>query len=233
MHEAERPDALADRFDDNTHRVIARHVASVFERPWHRHYASGKLLFDPVYAAVAEHLLREPRALLDVGCGIGLLGLYLRERGYTADYRGIDFDAAKIALARRAGARCRVPLVFDGSEARALPRVSGHVVLLDVLHYLPADAQGTLLAECAARVAPGGLLIVRSVLRTRSWRFRMTVAEEYFLYASRWMKTPARHYPERADIEAPLHAAGFDMETAPLWGRTPFNSFLIVARRTR
>jgi O-methyltransferase involved in polyketide biosynthesis len=103
--------------------------------------------------------------------------------------------------------------------------------LIDVLHYLERDDQQTLLREAAARVAPGAALIVRSVLRDRGWRFRATVAEEFLLHAARWMRSPARHYPSREEIEGPLRAAGLDADMRPLWGSTPFNSFVVVARR--
>jgi hypothetical protein len=75
------------------------------------------------------------------------------------------------------------------------------------------------------------LLIVRNVLRERSWRFHATRIEEYFLHATRWMRSPPRHYPSRDELETTLLAAGLSVEVRPLWGNTPFNSFVIVARR--
>jgi hypothetical protein len=33
------------------------------------------------------------------------------------------------------------------------------------------------------------------------------------------------------EIRVPLAAAGLTVEIKPLWGRTPFNSYLVVARR--
>jgi SAM-dependent methyltransferase len=214
------------------HRVIAGRIAARLRRPWHRDYARGKLRFDPAYGAVAAALEGSDLPLLDIGCGLGLLGFYLRECGYRGAYHGVDFDAAKIAEAGRT-ARHYEGLSFEVADANALPAFSGHVALLDVLHYLPRAQQQELLREAAARVAPGAALVVRNVLRDRGWRFRATVLEEHFLYASRWMRSPARHYPLRAELEEPLHAAGLGLEVRPLWGRTPFNSFAMVARRPR
>jgi SAM-dependent methyltransferase len=218
---------------DSDERSIARRIGARYRRRWHRNYAANKLRFDPAFAATAELLLEASDApLLDVGCGLGLLGQYLRERGWRGAYRGVDFDAAKIDAARFAAAAAGHTLAFEPADARSgLPAASGHVALLDVLHYLERDDQQALLRELAARVAPGAMLILRNVLRAPGWRFRLTVIEEHFLYASRWMRTPARHFPERAEVEAPLRDAGLVVEVAPLWGDTPFNSFLIVARR--
>jgi hypothetical protein len=114
-----------------------------------------------------------------------------------------------------------------------LPPFSGDVALIDVLHYLPEGLQLQALTNAASRVAPGGTLVIRNVLRDASWRFRVTVAEERFLALLGWMRFATAHFPRREDIESPLAALGFDVRVEPLWGGTPFNSYLIVARRAR
>jgi len=216
--------------DSPARRDTAVGIAARFARPWHRDYARNKLRLDPVYAAVAAHVEHDTFDLLDIGCGLGLLGFHLRTQGFRGDYRGLDFDAAKIAAARSA-AGGEAGLAFDNGDAQGLPAFRGHVALIDVLHYLPASAQAPLLREAAARVAPGAALIIRNALRQPGWRFRVTVWEERLLHAMGWMRSPARHFPTREEIEAPLHAAGLALDVRPLWGKTPFNSFMIVARR--
>lgn len=216
--------------DAAEHRAISRRIAGRFRRRWHRSYAENKLRFDPAYRAAALLLGDSRESLLDIGCGLGLLGFYLRERGFRGAYRGVDFDRHKIAEARHL-ARSDASLDFDDGNADALPAFCGHIALLDVLHYLSAERQQSLLHEAAMRVAPGALLIIRNVLRERCWRFHATVIEEHILHATRWMRSPALHYPGREEIVAPLLAAGLVVEVRPLWGSTPFNSFAIVARR--
>lgn len=212
-------------------REIARRIAARFRWPWQRDYVRAKLRLDPAFAAVADRIAGSASDVLDIGCGFGLLGFHLRECGFRGNYRGIDFDRAKIAQARRITREYGIDLVFNDGDANSLPEFSGHVILLDVLHYLDAAEQQLLLRDAAARVAPGALLIVRNVLRERSWRFRATVWEERFAYAVRWMRSPPRHFPDRAEVEAPLRVAGLDIDVRPLWGSTPFNSYAIVARR--
>lgn len=211
--------------------AIRKRIAARYSHFRHRSYVRSKLRWDPLFAAVAPELASSPRALLDVGCGLGLCGQYLRERGFRAPYRGIDLDARKIREARGAAERGGVELVFDVGSADALPDFSGDVALLDVLHYMPAGEQQRALVAAASRVPRGGLLLIRNVLREATWRFRATVAEERFARALRWMRFPVGHYPSREELEAPLAAMGFVVRIAPLWGRTPFNSYLIVARR--
>jgi 2-polyprenyl-3-methyl-5-hydroxy-6-metoxy-1,4-benzoquinol methylase len=220
-----RPAIAVDR------RAIADRIASRYGTRRHRGYVRGKLRWDPVFAAVAPLFAGSPRALLDIGCGFGLLGQYLRECGVDAPYRGIDVDAAKIDAARAAAKAGNLDLELSVGSVDALPSFSGDVALLDVLHYLPRAEQQHAIADAASRVAAGGLLVIRNVLRDRSWRFRATVIEEHISRTLGWMRCETGHFPSREEIESPLNSAGFEVRAAPLWGRTPFNSWLIVARR--
>ena len=211
--------------------AIARIVARY--RHWrHRRYVRGKLKWDPLFEAIAPLLAGSSRPLLDIGCGLGLLGQYLRERGARMPYLGVDPDGAKIEEARAAAMAGALDIDFATLDASSLPAFGGDVALIDVLHYLPADLQRQALANAAARVVPGGLLVIRNVLRDDSWRYRLTVAEERFAAALGWMRFATGHFPRREDIASPLASLGFDVSVEPLWGATPFNSYLIVARRT-
>ncbi len=190
----------------------------------------GKLRSDPVYAAVWQVLKDSSQPVLDVGCGIGLLAFCLREQGFAPPVVGIDFDAQKIAQAQSIAARAYLDLKFAVGDVLLTGDFCGSVVLLDVLHYLPAARQKPLLDHLASLIAPGGLCIIRATPRDESWRFRVTQFEEFLLHAIRWMKSRAAHYPAMEDILAPFRARGFACEVRPLWGRTPFNSHLFVFR---
>jgi 2-polyprenyl-3-methyl-5-hydroxy-6-metoxy-1,4-benzoquinol methylase len=185
-----------------------------------------------VYAAAAQVLAgAEPLPLLDVGCGLGLLGHYLHACDLLHGYVGIDHDERKIATGRAAAAAIGDALDLRRADVADLPDFRGHVSLLDVLHYLPRDRQTPLLEQLAGQVAPGAQLMIRNVLRARHWRFHATVLEEHVLHATGWMRVGADHYPTAQEVTAPLERAGLVTTLTPLWGRTPFNSYLIVARR--
>ena len=207
-------------------------IAELYQGSLQRGYVRGKLASDPVYAATAALLAGRPLPLLDIGCGIGLLGQYLHASGHVAAYVGVDSDARKIAAGRRAAERGGLAVALDlrRADAHELPPLQGHVTLLDVLHYLPAAAQQSLLQTAIGHLAPNGLLIVRNVLREPNWRFHATRLEEFFLHASGWIRGGPQHYPTPDEICAPLRAAGLQVRMEPLRGRTPFNSYLIVAR---
>jgi 2-polyprenyl-3-methyl-5-hydroxy-6-metoxy-1,4-benzoquinol methylase len=196
-----------------------------------RGYARLKLRYDPVYAEVADQVIAANLPVLDIGSGIGLLGLHLHERGFPKRYYGIDCDAEKISQARRGASECDAPLTFETRDAVVLPPFSGSVVLLDVLHYMHRDRQRAVLRSAVRRVAESGILIIRTALREPAWRYRATVCEEWLLHGCGWMQMPARYFPQRTEVESVLQELGMQVTTRPLWGRTPFASFLIVGRR--
>ncbi len=214
------------------HEAACARVAARFGELWLRIYAGRKLRTDPVFPAAFE-LLRDSRAsLIDVGCGVGLLGFYLRERGFEPAIVGLDRDGRKIARARvvvrAAGYRDLEFLEQDASED--LER-RGSLALFDVLHYLPPDEQRQLLQRLVPRIAPGGMLVIRDCPRDDNLRFRLTHLAERFAQLTTWNVRTPLHFPTREELCAHFPAEEFERTITPLWGRTPFNNHLFIFRR--
>ena len=207
-------------------------IAAHYAQRRHRFYARWKLAVDPAYAATAALLGDSALPLLDVGCGIGLLGQYLRASGARVSYSGVDHDPFKIEVAQAAARHAGLEreLRLQCADATILPSVHGHVVLLDILHYLSAAHQRALLGTIVGHLAPEGLLVIRNVLSEPNWRFHATRVEEFFLRTSGWIPGGAQHYPSADELREPLERAGLAVHIAPLRGRTPYNSYLLVAR---
>jgi len=196
-------------------------VAALFDSRFLRNYARSKLARDPVYAAVASRLPELP--LLDLGCGVGLLALSLRQRGFRAPVTGIDHDPRKIEAASKA--RGADTLVRVG-DVRDPIDFQGSVALLDVLHYFSDDDQQRILRNAASCVAPGGVAIIRDAVRDGSWRYRATYIEETFARSIGWLRGERLNFPTRESIVAAFD--GFAAEIVPMWGRSPFNNYLFV-----
>jgi SAM-dependent methyltransferase len=211
---------------------LARKLASPFPGIWDRTYVSSKVKTDPLYGAVYDELRTSELPLLDLGCGLGLLAFYLRERGLDFPIRGLDYDPRKIVSAGKAAVSLEHRGVsFSTHDARqGLPDHSGNVSILDIMQFFTPPEQEELLGLAAARVAPGGKLVIRSGLRDESWRFKVTVAGDLLAKASFWMKAAPTHYPASEDFERILSPHG-EVSVLPLWGGTPFNNHLIVLRK--
>lgn len=207
-------------------------IASLYDSHLLRYYARAKLASDPAYAATAGVIAGTPLPLLDIGCGLGLLGQYLHAAGHASAYVGLDHDTRKVAAAQRAIKRAGLCASMDirHADAAEAPPMQGHVVLLDVLHYLTIDRQRALLQLARRHLAHEGSLIIRNVLREPNWRFRITRLQELFLHASGWIPGGVKHYPTAGELRELLEDAGLDVRMESLHGRTPFNSYLIVAR---
>src|SRR3954447_9655887 len=85
-----------------SHEQACARVAALFRSAWLRHYVASKLRSDPVFPLAYESLRDAHGPILDVGCGVGLLAFYLRERGANHLIAGIDIDERKVRRARAA-----------------------------------------------------------------------------------------------------------------------------------
>lgn len=116
-------------------------------------------------------------AWADLGAGEGTFTRALaRLLGAGSVVHAIDRDARALARLSRdgaaadaAGVRVHVADLADGPsvDALALPPLGG-AVAANALHFVPTQAQRAVLADWAARIAPGGRLVVVEYERLES-----------------------------------------------------------------
>jgi len=201
-------------------------IASRYPRGFVRTYVRAKLATDPVYGAVFERLRGSDLPVIDIGCGVGILALYLRERGFTAPIVGIDHDAWKIEIAQRAAGSDGI--AFSLGDARAPLATRGNVVLLDVLHYFRDDDQAAILRNAANA---GATVLIRDGIRDGSLRYRLTYAQEAIARVGGWLKAERLNFPTRDRIARSFNG-GFTRDERPMFGRSPFNNYLFVFKRS-
>lgn len=210
-----------------------------------RHFAHGKLRRDPAFAAIlAQGLVPDGARLVDLGCGQGVLAALLvaaradYEQGRwptqwpapprLADVLGVDLRDRAIRAARAAlGGKAR----FAVADVRRveLPACDA-IVLLDVLHYLPAADQERLLAACARALDPRGVLIARVADAGAGLRFAVTRASDAIVTMARGSGWPRFHCRPLGEWVAAFERAGFRVDAAPMSAGTPFANVMLIAR---
>lgn len=150
-------------------------------------FANAKLRLDPVYReTIRSPLLRPGGTLLDIGCSQGLMLALLAEVRNDSQRAtpeplpvferliGIELRPEPAREARQAlGTEA---LVLDGDVTQTPLPAADAVLIFDVLHLLPADAQRRVLSAAFAALRPGGALLLREAQRGGGPRFAVVNA---------------------------------------------------------
>jgi 2-polyprenyl-3-methyl-5-hydroxy-6-metoxy-1,4-benzoquinol methylase len=165
--------------------------------------------FDAVEAAV-------PRAgrVLEVGCGHGVLSLYLAESAPEREVVGIDIDVEKLAIARAAAERGGpVEVRFDQVDPARFPGGPfDAIVICDVLYLLPEDRRRDLLDRVVAHLAPTGVVVIKEADRVPRWKSQLATAQE--LAATRILRITEGEqvaFAPPSEFADQLGAAGLDV----------------------
>jgi len=115
------------------------------------------------------------RRAIDVGCGAGLLAEPLARMG--AAVTGVDAAPENIAAAREHAAGQGLAITYHAGELAALPAASFDLVTsMEVVEHVTDPA--AFIGELAARLAPGGLMILSTPNRTMWSKLLLVEAAE-------------------------------------------------------
>ena len=212
---------------------------------FHWEFVRGKLRHDPLYFNLLRRGFLPPEGLLlDLGCGRGILfSLLLAARGlhakgtYPSDwappppsltFHGIE-GRPKTAEAAREALSGEAHIETGDLRTAGFPQADA-ILLLDVLHYLPAEAQEALLARIAAALAPGGVLLIRDADAAAGWRFTATRLQERLSALARRDFRQRFHYRSAADWQNLLEKQGLTVDVQPMGMGTPYANVLLAAR---
>jgi len=215
--EATLREALQKQLDElNTPPVVRRKVERLYryQGKFVEQFVYWKMRRDPMFE-VLDSVVPRHGSILDLGCGYGVVTHWLASFTDSRSFLGVDFDEAKIRVARRTlpghagGGPARVRFELENLLEWDYPS-SDVVLLLDVLHYWTPDKQQLILRKACRCLRPGGLLILREAAFARSEGHRRVDFWERVATRIGHVKTgDGLHFRTLVEIEAGLERAGF------------------------
>lgn len=194
--------------------------------PWLRGYVKGKLRGDPVFDAARSSVEQLMLPVVDLGCGLGLLGMWLRAHDINVPYRGCDLGGWKIVAGNKAAQRLGLSdFMLEEADMCRFPLESPRIVCaFDVLHYLPAADQEMLVLRLAGAARQGSVVLLRTGVRGCGWRTFATTTEEWWTRLTGWIRGGRINFPQLDELVATFEREGCRVDGQPLWGKTPFSS---------
>jgi len=193
-----------------------------------RGFVRWKLRLDRVFGMLAAEDLGSG-TVVDLGCGYGM-ALSLAAFGDSSRRLvGCDLDEHRIAVASHALSKLNANLSVADIRDLDLPP-SGLILILDVLQYLRADEQLTLLKRCCSALEPRGILIFRVHDRERGLWSTITMAFDRLIFA--WGRAEVRPVMlSAAEYHGVLENAGMKVEERRFRNRLPLAHILFIAKK--
>ena len=174
--------------------------------------------------------------VLEIGCGHGLLSLYLALSGPERRVVGVDIDRDKIAIARQAAGRLtegEAHVSFVAVEPGELPKGPfDAVVVCDVLYLLGPAARAALIHAAVDQLGPDGVLLLKETARTPRWKNALNVVQERL--ATRVLRITEGDTVDFADparFVEQLRGRGLDTGVRRIDKGYPHPHVLVTARR--
>lgn len=170
-------------------------------------------------------------AILDLGCGHGLVSNLLALGSPTRDVTGIDIAAPKVAAAQQTvGGRTNVRFqVADATTFAGGPYDA--ITVADVFYLIPPEGQRALLASCARMLASDGILIWKSQVRHPRWKYAITRGQEWLMTTLGPTQGHGLYFLDTDESLAALRAAGLQAVALPMRSWRPYTDVLFLARK--
>ena len=211
------------------------------------HFARGKLSRDPVFAFLLQQgLIGENAEVVDIGCGQGLLASLLtaaagaasRPRGWPVahplkGYFGVDLMQADITRATAALGHLSPRVRFaQGDMCESAFPACDIVVILDVLHYVPIDAQNAVIDRVIAALRAHGRLLLRIGDERGGLGFAISQWVDRVVTRVRGHRVTPTFCRPLADWVLLLQDKGLSVQAIPMHQGTPFANILLRADKS-
>jgi 2-polyprenyl-6-hydroxyphenyl methylase/3-demethylubiquinone-9 3-methyltransferase len=182
--------------------------------------------------AVVERYVPNKGFIVDLGCGHGLFACVMRESAPDRRVLGIDLDARKIEVARKAIQDTQWLRFEVGDIVQQPPPKCDAVTIVDVLYLLSFEDQEQVLKNAASALGEGGPLIVKAQEKRLDPRFALTYAQEMVTVSLGFTRGGRErfYFPSREQALAMFDRAGFLVDVVEM-PRRPYTDVVYLARK--
>ncbi len=215
---------------------MGRHVLSLYRDAPMAVRAHVRLRWSTCPFRAVEAQVPPSGRVLEVGCGHGVFSLLAAVSSPERTVVGVDVDERKVPHARAATARAREA----GADVDIAVAPPGElpdgpwdaIVVVDVAYLLDAASQRHLVQECAARLAPGGVLVVKEMALRPAWKFRWNAIQETLSVRVLGITRGAEMtFMDPVEMGGWMGTDGLDVRHLPLHKGYPHPHHLVVGRR--
>lgn len=192
----------------------------------------GFVLARSLLAPLARILEAVPPAgrILDVGCGHGLFANAAALGSPARQVLGVDPSGAKIAVARSSSAGLSNVRYVHGMVQQIEERGFDAITILDVLYLLPIEEKLAVLRACRERIAPDGVLILKTNDTRPPWKYRIARLQEELMTGLGLTMGRGLYFLSREQNASLLELAGFRPRIVDLNTWLPYPHVMFVSR---
>lgn len=211
------------------------------------YFARGKLSRDPVFAFLLQHgLVGKNAEVVDIGCGQGLLAALLTAASTATSwpqawlaaqplksYFGVDLMQTDITRATEALGQLSPRVRFaQGDMCECAVPACDVVVILDVLHYVPIEAQNALIDRVIAALRANGRLLLRIGDERGGFGFAVSQWVDRVVTRVRGHRVTPTFCRPLSEWVLLLQGKGLNVQAIPMHQGTPFANILLRADKS-
>ena len=181
---------------------------------------------------VRQRMQLRDAAVLDVGCGAGLLSEALAGEGARVTATDLAPELIKVAKLHRLESKVEVEYLLQSVESLAEQRVGSFdaITCMEMLEHVPDP--GAIIATCATLLKPGGKLFLSTLNRTPAAFALAIVGAEY---VARLLPKGTHHYQDfikPAELGKWLREADFNLRDVSGMAYEPWRNRARLSTRT-
>lgn len=165
--------------------------------------------------------------ILDVGCGYGLLDIYLAESSPTRTVIGSELNRKRVSIAQKVSLDLANVKFYEENLLRP-DRVLGVdcILLIDLLHHIRFGQQSELLAKIYDLLPVGGTLIIKDLNNRPAFKYYWNLVHDKLMTGFDRL-----YFSSITKQQEKLESLGFEITDYRLLNHPLYAHYLMVARK--